>query len=80
MLKIRQNCCWNIGMIRLQEMPIEVPKTKPDIIPRKMTPGPLIRPEHPPTIIPEENPKEDNPKPPEVEPVPPEMEPEKEVA
>ena len=63
-----------------QDMPIEVPKPKPDIKPIKPGPGPIIEPEHPPTIVPEENPKKDNPKPPEVEPVPPEIEPQRRVA
>jgi hypothetical protein len=60
-------------MITLQDSPVEIPQPKPEIKPRKTTPGPEIKPEHPPTIIPEEQPKEDNPKPPEVEPVPQEV-------
>lgn len=58
--------------MRFENAPVEVPPAKPEIKPKKTVPGPEIKPEHPPTLIPEEAPKRENPKPPEVEPVPPE--------
>ena len=79
MPKVRQNCCSTFSMIlqdKPQEVPakpIEIPKVKPEIKPNKPVPGPTIEPEHPPTVVPEEHPKEDNPKPPEVEPIPQEV-------